>query len=269
MSSNVDRFKADLEGLISQGNKLLMAIQHECYPKETEEQLRTVFKEKTKKYIEDLPQFNSSYQRWYSESLALIRQILPDRLQDFIRLYEKPKGRKDVGYENYRIEDYFQGLTITRGVYKEKVVGTEAAIPHFRQQQAIIAAAKARFESSLFDIRNILQADLMDSELDAADHLAKSKYHRAAGAVAGVVLERHLGQVCLDRKIIISKKNPTISDFNEALKSNGVIDVPQWRYIQHLGDIRNLCDHAKKPEPTEEQVNDLLSGTRKTIKTIF
>lgn len=269
MSSNLDRFKNDLAKLIKAGNALHMAMQLFCFKEAFEAQLKKQLKGKAEEFIKELPSFETEYQRWYSESLALLRQILPDRVADFIRHYEKPKTRKEITYENYRIEDYLQGLTITRGVYKEKVVGQDAAIPQFRQQLAIIEAAQARFESSLFDIRHMVQADLMDSEIEAAEHLAKSKFYRAAGAVAGVVLERHLGQVCVDHQITIAKKNPTISDFNEALKAGSVIDVPQWRFVQHLADIRNICDHAKTPDPTAEQVLDLLSGVKKVIKTIF
>lgn len=269
MPSNIERFKNDLESLRKRGNDLHMAIQLDCYPDELKKQLKQQLKEKVDQFIKNLPSFSTEYQSWYSESLALLRQILPDRVQDFVRHYEKPKTRKEISYENYRIEDYLQGLTVTRGAYKEVVVGTDAAIPHFRQQLAIVEAAQGRFKSSLYDIRHIVQADLMDSELDAADHLAKSKFFRAAGAVAGVVLERHIGQVCIDRDITINKKNPTISDFNEALKARGVIDIPQWRFIQHLADIRNICDHAKSPDPTPDQVADLLSGVKKIIKTVF
>jgi hypothetical protein len=48
-----------------------------------------------------------------------------------------------------------------------------------------------------------------------------------------------------------------------------VTTVPQWRFIQHLGDIRNLCDHAKEREPTKEEIEDLVAGTEKVLKTIF
>lgn len=269
MTSNIDRFKEDLSKLTKAGKSLHLAMQLVCFPEEFEAQLRGHLKDKADEIIEGLPDFESEYQRWYSEAQALLRQVLPDRVADFCRHYEKPKNRKDITYENYRIEDYLQGLRVTRGVHKEKVVGQDAAIPQFRQQLSIVEAAQSRFESSLFDIRRIVQADLMDSELEAAEHLAGSKFYRASGAVAGVVLERHLGQVCADHQISISKKNPTISDFNEALKAGGVIEVPQWRFIQHLGDLRNICDHARKPDPTHEQIADLLAGVKKIIKTIF
>ncbi len=145
----------------------------------------------------------------------------------------------------------------------------DAAIPQFRQQLAILRSVKGRFESSLFDIRQLVQADLFDSELDAAKELANKKFTRAAGALAGVVLEKHLAQVCDNHEIKISKKTPTIHDLNEALKEGDVVDIPQWRFIQHLAAIRNLCDHDKKTEPTVEQVDDLITGVMKTTKTLL
>ena len=159
-------------------------------------------------------------------------------------------------------------MSITRWD-KTKVVGPDAAIPHFRQQLAIVKSVKARFDSSLFDIRQLVQADLFDSELDGAKELAKHKFTRAAGALAGVVLERHLAQVCDNHAVRVTKKAPGIADLNDALKAANVIAVPQWRFVQHLADIRNLCDHNKMSEPTAEQVDDLVGGVMKITKTLF
>ena len=87
--------------------------------------------------------------------------------------------------------------------------------------------------------------------------------------MAGVVLERHLKEVCGNHGITVRKKAPQISDLNDALKGANVIDLPQWRSIQHLGDLRNLCAHDKESEPTSAQVKDLLAGVAKVTKTIF
>ena len=270
MNSNLDRYKKALDALIIQGELLDIAMEFACHPERLDKFLTEGTPEERAKAAElrkGLPDFAKTYQTWYSEAKLLIRQLLPDRLDDFVRHYEPPKPRKALTCESYRIEDYLQGLSVTRGAYR--LVGPDSAIPHFQQQLAIAKSVKARFTSSLFDIRQILQGDLFDNELDAARELAKNKFPRAAGAMAGVVLERHLLQVCQNHTIRVTKKNPCISDLNNLLKEHGVLDVPTWRFVQHLADIRNTCDHSRNSEPTTEQVADLVAGVAKMTKTLF
>jgi hypothetical protein len=105
--------------------------------------------------------------------------------------------------------------------------------------------------------------------LDAARELTKHGFLRGAGAIAGVVLEKHLLQVAQNHSLSIRKQHPTISDLNDALKNGSVLDVPQWRGIQRLGDLRNLCDHNKHREPTEIELAELIDGVEKITKTLF
>lgn len=271
MPSNLDRYKKDLDALLSKGDSLYLAIVFECAPKQLEKDLQRVHGDKTAEILKRIPSFKDTYQSWYSEAKVMIHQLLPDRLSDFVRYYEKPKSRKEIRFENYTIEDYLQGLTVTRtvGLESKTLAEPSSAIPKFQQQHAILGSVKARLESSLFNIRQLVQADLFDSELDAAKELAKNKFVRAAGALAGVVIERHLAQVCDNHQIKVTKKDPGISDLNDLLKQADVIALPDWRFIQHLADIRNLCDHSKATEPTQEQVDDLIAGVAKVIKTTF
>jgi hypothetical protein len=268
-ASNLERYKADLAKLVRRGELLLAAMYQETLPDQFEKTYKKALGEKYDAFVKALPGFKQVYQRWYSESCALIKQLLPDRLQDFVRHYEKPKARKDITWTNYVIEDYLQGLRVTRGYQKEVVVDSQAAIPQFEQQRAILHAAQGRFESSLFEIRQLVQADLLDSELDAARMLQKNKFYRAAGAIAGVVIEKHLGEVCVNHQIIVSKKNPTIGDLNDLLKNSSVFDAPRWRSIQYLADLRNLCVHNKDKEPVNDQIDDLITGAEKLVKTLF
>lgn len=269
MATNLDRFKKDLDRLIVAGTRLQFAMSRDIQGKaEFEKSIKEQLKDKAADFLKVLPTFNGAYEAWYSESLALLKQLLPDRVANFVSFYEKPKSRKAVDCGNYVIQDYLQGMRVTRGWLEDVVVDKSAALPQFSQQLAILEAAKTRFESSLFEIRQLVQADLFDTELEAARELLKNKFLRAAGAIAGVVLEKHLHQVCDDHSIKITKKNPGIGDLNEILRASAVIDVPQWRHITLLGDIRNLCDHNKKKEPTADQVEDLIAGTDKVLKTI-
>jgi len=266
---NIDRYKNDLKNLIVKGGDLLNAIQFQFATEEFKSETKKVLKKKYQPFIKSLPNFRDEYQSWYSEAVAIIKVLLPDRVADFVKLYEKPKTRKAITYENYVIEDCLQGLNITRGWDKEKVVGPDAAISRFQQQFNILKSCERNFESSLFNIKQILQADLFDSDLEAARELNKNGFVRGAGAMAGVVLESHLSQVCENHKIKINKKKPSINDYNQALKDGSIIEIHDWRLIQHLGDLRNLCDHNKKKQPTKEQGEELISGVEKITKTIY
>lgn len=269
MISNLEKYKKDLEKLITLGSLLESAMYCECVSDEKLEQVKKTLKKEDKKILDELPSFKNKYQSWYSESLVVLKFLLPDRVNDFVKLYEKPKGRKSVEYGNYVIEDYLQGLRVTKGYSKETVVGPDGAIPQFRQQLNILKSAEQRFESSLFDIKHLVQADLFDSELEAAKELTKKGFVRGAGAIAGVVLEGHLTQVCENHKIKIAKKAPSIGDLNDLLKKNDVIETSTWRFIQHLGDLRNKCDHKKRSEPTKQEIEELIDGVEKIIKTLF
>lgn len=268
MITNLDRYKNDLKQLIDTGDKLLYSLYAAHIPDQFAEALKRPANE-IDTIRKALPVFASAYQRWYSEAKALVRQLLPDRLDDFVRHYEKPKSRKALTFESYRIEDCLQNLVVSHHFSGDLIAGPPAAIPHFEQQLEIVKAIQARFESSLFDIRLLVQADLFDSELDAARELSKKGFLRAAGAVVGVVLEKHLAQVVLNHKLSGTKKRPTISDFNDVLKNNGVLDTPEWRRVQRLGDIRNLCDHPKGRDPTKDEIDELITGVDRITKALF
>ena len=267
--SNLEKYKKDLDSLIEEADDVRIsltysALGHDRFYKNLIKDDETKADNATA-YIKKIKPFITSYQHWYSEALPLVRQLLPDRLNDFIRLYEKPKNRKSIEVENYRIEDACQGLrTSSRGLV---VADQNTAIPLLFQQIAIVEAIKRRFDSSLFDIKQLVQADLFDSELEGARELLKNNYIRAAGAIAGVVLEGHLKEIC--DKHLIPKKSGTISVLNDALKAANIIELPQYRHIQLLGDLRNNCGHKNTKEPTTENVEELINGTNKIIKTVF
>lgn len=191
MPNNLEKYKKDLGRLISDGDNLLTTMELESYPAKFEAKAKKILKDKYDQFIKELPLFRDKYQFWYSESLVVIKLLLPDRIGDFIKLYEKPKSRKSIEYGNYVIEDYLQDLVVNDR-WRTREVGPEAAIPQFQQQLNILKSVQKRFKSSLFDIKQLVQADLFDSELEAAKELNRKGFIRGAGAIAGVVLEKHL-----------------------------------------------------------------------------
>ena len=268
--SNLEKYRKDLDALITEGAVVSTSLLKHAYGAEFRD---LILKQqggddtKAKKELDSIKPFLDVYHHWYSEALLLVKQLLPDRLADFVRLYERPKARKNFSPDTYRLEDACQGLA--GSIRGQVTVDAKTAVNLLDQQIAIVESIKRRFESSLFDIKQLVQADLFDSELGAARELLKNKFTRGAGAIAGVVLEGHLAQVCENHAVKLAKKNPSISDYNQALKDANVIETAQWRFHQHLGDIRNKCDHSKTDEPTVDEVRDLIDGVAKVIKTVF
>ncbi|PRY26952.1 hypothetical protein CLV78_1011058 [Aliiruegeria haliotis] len=133
----------------------------------------------------------------------------------------------------------------------------------------MVKAAKDTLESTLLDLSAVLQADLFDTEIETAGALAKAGYLRAAGAICGVVIEKHLNHVRGTHGLKIAKKNPGISDLAQLLRKSNVITLAQERFIQSLADTRNICSHAKGREPTKDEISELVDGSAKVLKTVF
>ncbi len=144
----------------------------------------------------------------------------------------------------------------------------EVASNQLTCQIDILASARARLQSAISEIRGTLEASLLDDELETAGQLLKAKHVRSAGVVAGVVLERHLKRLIANHEITFRRKEQ-IGNLNDALKEAKVYDVPRWRQIQRLGDIRNLCGHDGDRDPEVEEVEELIRETEKVVATVF
>lgn len=255
---NIDKYKKDFDELV----KDIEMIYYGLIVREKYADAKVI--EKLKKM--ELKDFNSDYETWYSEASSLVKLLLPDRYSDFTTLYKNDK-RKEIDYLTYTISDGLLGLETSRN--GKVVADIKAAISKLKVQMDIFKSIEKRFISSLYDINLLVQADLFDSEIETARELAKKGFLRGAGAIVGVLLEKHLMIVLKNHGLKTTKKHPAISDLNDILKEKEVITVPNWRFIQHLGDLRNMCDHNKEKEPSKNDVNDLIDGVEKIMKTLF
>lgn len=268
MTATLERIKADFKKLTDQGIHLHNALRVEQIPEIVEEHFTEVLKMDYQAFTKTLPSFALTYQNWYSQARELISVLLPGRLNDFTALYQPPKNRKEIKKENYTLEDYLKDVKVF-GFEDKVLVGPVHAIPAFEQQLQILNSVKSRFESSLLDIQQLIRTELLDAELDAAELLLKNKCLRAAGVICGVVLSKHLVQVSGNHHLKISKKNPSVAFLNDLLKKKEVYDVPTWRFIQSLDDVQSLCQQSKKREPLPPEINDLIIGVDKVIKTVW
>lgn len=270
MASNLERYREDLKRLIGVGEEMHADLRVRAITRKKMEP------GKLKKHMEELKAkvvgaFEKKYQSWYTEAHAVVGQLIPDRVVEFRSLYESDSKRKQVDVTTFAIQDWLLGRrTTVDWRTNEKFYDDEGVVTmKFAVQLEILKSAEVRFESKLLDLQTLVRADLFDSEVERARELLKAGFLRAAGVVAGVVLEAHLRQVCDNHKVRVTKKHATISDLNDLLKNAGVYDVAAWRNVQRLGDLRNLCGHKKDREPRSDEVGELADGVEKVMKTIL
>ncbi|WP_029038049.1 DUF4145 domain-containing protein [Salinimicrobium xinjiangense] len=211
-------------------------------------------------------EFHRDYQKWYSKALKIVEFLAPDRFQEFKSYYEVDPKRKTMGYGSYYIQDYLKGVA-PNSFHNPNFDTKEQTLQNMYNQYTILLAVDERKDMALNDLKSSLMIELQDNELDTAKSLLKVNL-RASGVVAGVVLEGYLENVVAHHKLKIAKRNPTLSHYNEALKSNGIYDTTVWRKISYLADIRNICAHKGK-EPTKDQVEELIDGVHWTTKNVF
>ena len=256
-----ENIKEEIQQLLNEGGKIRAVFFDEKTGK-----IKTMAKIK-------LSALSSAYQKWYTKALALVKQLIPERLSEFEELYIRRQTSKQFSVSEYTISDFLLGIEITRGdgifTPRESAFDTKSVfLSKFGQQYTIVESAFTRLDSILSNITGLVRAELLDNEIESARELFKSNYLRGAGTIASVVLESHLSQVCENRGISFTKKILHISDYNEALKQNNAYDIPTWRLIQLYNDIRILCCHAKQREPTKSEVSELIDGVEKAIKSI-
>lgn len=244
-SGGIEEIRKQVTGLVASGDKLVSEVADS-------EDL-------------ELLEFRIRYQRWYSQALSVIRRFLPERLSEFSDLYSVEK-RKEIDFLTYSISDFLLGVSIVRN--GKKINSQSVAFSRIHQQVSILASVSARIDEIASGLLGVLAAELYDTEIVTARALLKVKHLRAAGAVAGVVLEHHLRKVC-EAHGLATKKTPSLSDYNDLLNNAEIVDLPNWRWLQRLTDIRNLSVHAKDREPTADEISELIEGVDKAIKVVF
>jgi hypothetical protein len=204
--------------------------------------------------------FSDEYQAWFSKTEIIVKAIIPERFDEFCKQYLPSNNRKQLSVLNYTIQDALCGITHTY-----PTIIPENALANFQIQVGIVGSIKAILDDRLDQLNTTLQMSLFEDEIDSAKQLLKNKYLRAAGAICGVLLEKHLKVIADAHKISLKKKEPSINDYNQELYNQSVLTSEQFKHIAYLADIRNKCDHNKNEDPTEAEVKELIDGTEKVI----
>jgi hypothetical protein len=163
MGSNLDRYKADLDKLIKLGSS--MQIDVELRHRATKGKLSKEFQDLEKKVK---GAFERDYQKWYSEAFAVIKQLAPDRAAEFEHLYKGEGKRRHIDAVTYNIQDWMNGIRSGTNDYTRAKLYDDFAIVvmRFKTQSSILEAMEQRFESSLFDIRQLYKPIFLTPSLN-------------------------------------------------------------------------------------------------------
>ena len=209
--------------------------------------------------------FRKEYQKWYTKTLKIVEILAKDRHVEFKGYYDIDLKRKEFSLITFVIQDFINGIRPGNVSIQDAKLRVKRSMFN---QLTILDSLVGRIDNVLSNIEGELYIEIQDAELSTAKELLKIS-PRAAGALTGVVIETYLQKVIKNRGLSINKKHPTISDMNDPLNIGEIIDIPTWRKISYLADLRNLCSHKKDSEPTKEQVIELIDGANWLIKNVF
>ena len=146
----------------------------------------------------------------------------------------------------------------------EKINGYQTQWDAFKKMKSVFLAAMDDYNNGyLTSIKNLIQADVFDSELEQAQELLSSGYKLAAAVIAGVVLETTLRDLCYQNSLPIGKLDKMNSDLAKA----GIYNKLQQKRITALADIRNSAAHGKPEEFSDNDVTTMIRDIEQFLIT--
>lgn len=128
-------------------------------------------------------------------------------------------------------------------------------LKNFLRTRAVFGAAKEDFEGGyLASVRNLVQAEVFDTELEQAKELLTAGYYPAAAVIAGVVLETTLQQLVSAHGIPIAKLDKMNADLAKAGQYNSLVQ----KRVTSLAAIRNSAAHGDHTAFTKADVESMV-----------
>jgi hypothetical protein len=207
-----------------------------------------------------------SYPAWYTKALRLMRTLT---LQRSHAAADQEKAGEDGNRPGSYAAPYDPGLGMAITENGERIASAHLTfLAHFHQQLRLLHSVRNGLEYVLADTQGALYSEVGEHVLAAAYELFRRGHGRAAGTLAGVLLEIHLAKVAAKYRVPHCANAIGITPLNEALKRGGIYDGEVWRFIQHLGSLRHTCVDASRRDPTVDALTTLFQGMETIRKTV-
>jgi hypothetical protein len=234
------------------------------------------------------------YQAWYTKALRVISQLYPERSDDFqthyrellalqrptpsspwyrkaLRVMHKLTAWRSQDAKDHARERHYSARPGSSETGRQTCMGMTIMpngemipsvrltfLAHFSQQLRILSSVRDGLAYVLADLHSTLYSDVEHHVLTTVYTLSQHGHHRAAGALAGVLLEIHLAHVAAKYRVAMGAKAPDITMLNTALKHGGIYDGEIWRSIQRLGAIRDDWVDGARRDPTVDELTAFL-----------
>jgi hypothetical protein len=244
------------------------------------------------------------YQTWYTKALRVITQLYPERSGDFqahyhallalqdappsmrwyrkvlhvmhrctIRRRPKTQDHKNTGRTSTGTGTLMTGQRICMGM---TIAPNGESIPslrltfvtHFAQQLRMLNAVRDGLEYVLTDLRSTLYGTVESCMLDTVYTLSHHGHCRAAGALAGILLETHLIHIAAKYRVATRTASTDITRLNTALKCGGIYDGELWHFIQRLGALRDVWVYSSRLDPCEDELMAFLHDVQTVCHTV-
>jgi hypothetical protein len=130
-----------------------------------------------------------------------------------------------------------------------------------RELYAVFNSAKSEYEGGfLFDLRNLVHAEVFSDELEQAEHFLKAGYKAPAAVTAGVVLETTLRKLCETTDDV--EPADKLNKMNDDLARAAVYNKMRADQVRAWAKIRNDAAHGNPDEFTETDVDLMIKGIR-------
>jgi len=138
-----------------------------------------------------------------------------------------------------------------------------------KRAQGVLRAAEDDFRAgALFEVRNLVEAELFDDFLDQAEVLLEAGYYQPAAVVAGAVLEDGLRRLCESNGLTLDDRLK-LDAMNSMLAKADVYSKLVQKRITVLADLRNKAAHGKWKEFEKEDVDDMVAQVRRFMTDQF
>jgi hypothetical protein len=204
------------------------------------------------------------YQLWYTQALRLVERVLPERLREFEAYYRSDQESRE------------QPATISAilGSLRRPRVATEKGEALARlfdpglEQATVLHLLGLQLAILASALPLLLPVGRrQDRGLRAARLLLAKRHRRAAGAVAGVVLESHLLKVAQIHDLALSESDAaSLPRLNRSLRRAGVYGAARSRRTKRLAVLSDSCVCGKKI--SRRLVKELLSGVEETLLSV-